>query len=496
LKKLKIKKKQLKTTQLIDSKLFSCYDTPIMKQRIIAISILIIGLAIGYFVYASEPKLRENGVLPTMSSSTTGFLSSHPFRLGLDLAGGTRLVYKADVSGVQGSTPDAMNALRDVIERRVNLFGVGEPLVQTEKSNLTGEERLSVELPGITDIDTAVQMIGQTPTLEFKTTRGDESKKQIIAARTAFIEAQKSGEKVELTPLLLEDPEYVPTGLTGGYLKKSQVVFNEQNQPEVSLQFNEEGTRLFADITKENVGKQVAIYLDGSAISAPTVNSVITGGTAVIQGNFTVAEAKTLVGRLNSGALPVPITLIGTEQVGPTLGAAAVEAGVKAAVAGLLLVSLFLIIWYRLPGLVAVVALALYVFVMLALFKLIPVTLTAAGIAGFIISIGLAVDANVLIFERMKEERRKNNSLADITATGFSRAWTSIRDSNISSLITALILFLFGASVVKGFALTFGLGVLTSMLSAIIVTRILLLALVQKSHSKTMKFLFGNGFTK
>ncbi len=279
-------------------------------------------------------------------------------------------------------------------------------------------------------------------------------------------------------------------------MKKSQVVFNAQNQPEVSLQFDEEGTRLFADITKENLGKQVAIYLDGSAISAPTVNSVITGGEAVIQGNFTVAEAKQLVGRLNSGALPVPISLIGTEQVGPTLGSAAVQAGVDAALAGLLLVSLFLIFWYRLPGLIAVIALTLYVFVMLALFKLVPVTLTAAGIAGFIISIGLAVDANVLIFERMKEERRKGNTLADITQTGFTRAWSSIRDSNISSLITAAILFMFGASVVKGFALTFGLGVLTSMLSAIVVSRILLLAIVHKSKSKTMRFLFGNGFAK
>jgi preprotein translocase subunit SecD len=202
------------------------------------------------------------------------------------------------------------------------------------------------------------------------------------------------------------------------------------------------------------------------------------------------------VGRLNSGALPVPITLIGTEQVGPTLGAAAVDAGVRAALIGLLFVSLFLIIWYRLPGLVAVVALGMYVAVMLALFKLIPVTLTAAGIAGFIISIGLAVDANVLIFERMKEEMRKSKNLLDITTTGFARAWTSIRDSNISSLITAVILFMFGASVVKGFALTFGLGVLVSMISAIVVTRILLLAIVHKSKSKTMRFLFGSGFTK
>jgi protein-export membrane protein SecD len=389
-----------------------------------------------------------------------------------------------------------MDALRDVIERRVNLFGVGEPVVQTEKSSIADEQRLSVELPGVTNIDTAVQMIGQTPTLEFKTVRDADSKAKIIEARQVYLEQQKNGEKAEITPLLLEDPEYMSTGLTGKYLKKSQVVFNSQNQPEVSLQFNEEGTRLFADITKENIGKPVAIYLDGAPISTPTVNSVITGGTAVIQGNFTPAEAKQLVGRLNSGALPVPITLIGTQSIGPSLGGEAAQAGVHAALIGLLLVAIFLIFWYRLPGLLAVLALLVYIAIMLTIFKLLPVTLTVAGIAGFIISIGLAVDANVLIFERMKEQIRTGASLTDVTQTGFARAWTSIRDSNISSLITATILFMFGTSVVKGFALTFGLGVLVSMLSAIVISRVLLLAVAKSSKSKTIRFLFGNGLTK
>ncbi len=463
-----------------------------MKQRIIALAILIFGALLGYFVYMSEPTLSKID----SSASSTSFISSKPFKLGLDLAGGTRLVYKADISNVQGSTPDAMNALRDVIERRVNLFGVGEPVVQTEKSSLANEERLSVELPGITNIDQAVQMIGQTPTLEFKTVRDEESKAKIMAAREKFLSAQQAGGNAEITPELLEDPEFVSTGLTGRYLKKSQVVFNEQNQPEVSMQFNDEGSKLFEDITRENIGKPVAIYLDGSPVSVPTVNGVISGGQAVIQGDFTVAEAKQLVGRLNSGALPVPITLIGTEQVGPSLGANAVDAGVRAALLGLALVSLFIVLWYRLPGVIAVVSLSIYVVVMLTLFKIIPVTLTSAGIAGFIISVGLAVDANVLIFERMKEERKKGVPLGDVTKTGFARAWTSIRDSNISSLITAAILFMFGTSVVKGFALVFGLGVLVSMISAIIVSRILLLAIVDKSSSKTMRFLFGNGLSK
>lgn len=472
-----------------------------MKHRIIAVTILIFGFALGYFVYASEPKLRESGFLPSSilgtSTSSDTFINSHPFKLGLDLAGGTRLVYKADLTQVKSAEAgSSMDALRDVIERRVNLFGVGEPVVQTQKSSIANEERLSVELPGITDIDQAVQMIGQTPTLEFKTTRDEESKAKIALARTAFVEAQKTGKTVEITPELLEDPDFVSTGLTGKYLKKSQVVFNEQGQAEVSLQFDEEGSRLFADITKENIGKSVAIYLDGAPISIPVVNSVITGGQAVIQGNFTPVEAKTLVGRLNSGALPVPITLIGTQSIGPSLGGEATEAGVKAAAVSLLLIALFLIFWYRLPGALAVVALLVYIAIMLTIFKLLPVTLTVAGIAGFIISIGLAVDANVLIFERMKEQIRTGANLVDVTQTGFARAWTSIRDSNISSLLTATILFMFGTSVVKGFALTFGLGVLISMLSAIIISRVLLLSVAQGSKSKTMRFLFGNGLTK
>lgn len=474
------------------------------KYRIIASLILATGILLSYFVYSSEPQLKKSGLLPanllSTSTSTKGFFAPHPFKLGLDLAGGTRLVYKADLAEIKSSeTKTSMDALRDVIERRVNLFGVGEPVVQTEKSSIANEERLSVELPGITNIDQAVQMIGQTPTLEFKIARDDESKAKIAKARADFIEAQKNPNKDEpvlITEELLQDPNFVSTGLTGKYLKKSQVVFNEQSQPEVSIQFDDEGTRLFADITKENIGKTVAIYLDDAPISTPTVNSIITGGQAVIQGNFTPQEAKQLVGRLNSGALPVPITLIGTQSIGPSLGAQAVQAGAEAALAGFALIALFLIVWYRLPGLLAVIALMIYVAIMLTIFKLLPVTLTVAGIAGFIISIGLAVDANVLIFERMKEQIRTGASLVDSTQTGFTRAWTSIRDSNISSLITASILFTLGASVVKGFALTFGIGVIVSMLSAIVISRVLLLSIAVNSKSKTMRFLFGNGLTK
>jgi len=229
---------------------------------------------------------------------------------------------------------------------------------------------------------------------------------------------------------------------------------------------------------------------------APVVKEEIPSGTAEISGNFTPTEAKQLVGRLNSGALPVPITLLSRQTIGAILGSNAVHAGVKAAIIGFLIIALFLILWYRLPGLIAVLALSIYVSIILSLFKLMPVTLTAAGIAGFIISIGIAVDANVLIFERVKEELRSGRTISDAVSTGFSRAWFSIRDSNISSIITAIILFWFGTSLIKGFALTLGMGVLVSMLSAITITRIFLYTIEFVGEGKVARFLFSSGLSK
>ena len=264
----------------------------------------------------------------------------------------------------------------------------------------------------------------------------------------------------------------------------------------MGLQFNKNGGDLFAKITKENVDKTVAIYLDNSPISTPVVREEITNGKAEISGNFNPKEAKTLVGRLNSGALPVPIELIGTQSIGAPLGEKALAGGVKAGVIGLLLVALFLVIWYRLPGVIAVVALAIYVVIMLAIFKLIPITLTAAGIAGFILSVGMAVDANILVAERTKEELRRGREVSDAIREGFARAWFSIRDSNISSIITGVILFWFGTSLVQGFALTFVLGVLISMFSAITVTRTFLFSLGVTKKNPLVSFLFSSGFRK
>lgn len=450
-----------------------------IKRRFWAIILLLVSFAIGYFVY-----------------STQGPTSNFKFKLGLDLNGGTELVYKADLSKAT-STPaelkSSMETLRDVIERRVNIFGVSEPVVRVERIGFTGadsEQQLIVELPGVTDIDKAVAMIGATPSLEFRLVASDTEalSKQITASST-------SEEKQAITDKMFEY-----TGLTGRLLKKSALEFNNTTgEAMVSLQFNSEGADLFAKITKENVGRKLAIFLDGDMKSMPNIKEEIDGGNAVISGSFSgsagVKEARTLVNNLNLGALPVPIQLISTQTIGASLGGEAVKASLDAGVWAFLIIALFLIIYYRLPGLLAVVALLIYTVINLALFKLIPVTLTAAGIAGFILSVGMAVDANILIFERMKEELKRGRELGDAVTEGFHRAWTSIRDSNTSSMITAVILYMFSStSVVKGFALVFFIGVAVSMFTAITASRTLLLVIKHDNAGRILKFLFGGKF--
>lgn len=438
------------------------------KTRITAATLFLVLAFIGYFVYASEVK----------KDSVFG---RFPFKLGLDLAGGTELVYKADVSKISsGDIKDSMSSLRDVIERRVNIFGVSEPIVQTEDSSaLAGEEehRLVVELPGVTDIDKAIKMIGETPLLEFKLLKDNAE------------------ETLKNNPNAPADEVFVSTALTGRFLDKAQLDFEPTSgQPLVSLSFNSEGKDLFAKITSQNVGKVLAIFLDGKAISSPVIREEIRDGKAQISGQFTPEEARILVRNLNYGALPVPISLVGTQTIGPSLGEAAFHAGIKAGLLGFILVVIFLVLWYRLPGVIASISLVMYIILSLAVFKLIPVTLTAAGLAGFILSIGMAVDANILIFERMREELARGRHLAESMKEGFHRAWLSIRDSNISSLITALVLFWLGTSSVKGFALTLGLGVLISMFTAISVSRTFLYSIAPKNEGKLSRFLFSSGF--
>ena len=396
-----------------------------------------------------------------------------PFKLGLDLQGGTHLVYEADLSNITSEDyMDSMQGVRDVIERRINLFGVAEPVVQINK--VGSHHRLIVELAGIKDAHQAIEMIGQTPSLDFREEKNKEETNTILDKQKSAFEKLQQG--IELNTeeeiILMEDAYFKPTILTGRYLKGADLQFDQQTyQAQVSLEFNSEGSKLFEDLTRSNVGKRIAIYLDGSPISAPTVQEAISGGKAQITGDFSLDEAKELVQRLNAGALPVPIDLINQQTIGASLGSISLEKSLKAGIFGFLAILLFIIFYYRLPGLIASLALIIYIVLILAIFKLIPVTLTLSGIAGVILSIGMAVDANVLIFERFKEEFKSGKSLSGSIDEGFRRAWPAIRDGNISTLLTCIILFIFATGLVKGFALTLGIGILISMLSAIVITK-------------------------
>ncbi|NCB20445.1 MAG: hypothetical protein EOM88_00775 [Clostridia bacterium] len=543
------------------------------------------------------------------------------FILGLDLQGGTQLVYEADVASIpEADRLGALNGVRDIIERRVNVAGVSEPLVQINRT-LSGDYRIIAELAGIKDVDEAIRLIGETPLLEFKEQSFSEQEistevnqeaiifnEQIEAKSKEALDLLKNGAnfnelsskyqadysrreditlssdpelveallKVELgnfvdEPVLLAnglkilklidiksianpfdadtnetqkkvysaeilsfplqdtsailnlDDSWVNTELSGKNLDKAILQFNPQNgTPEVSLQFDSEGSKMFADITERNIGAPVAIFLDGYAISVPTVNERIPDGKAVISGQFNVQEAKLLVQRLNTGALPVPIHLVGQQTVGASLGQKSIINSVNAGLFGLLLVALFMLIFYRLPGLAAIVSLSIYSITVLTIFKSAPiwlallfiallvflfinifdhlnifdgalsalfflvilaflvyyanqpVTLTLAGITGFILSIGMAVDANILIFERMKEELRLGAPLDAALDNGFKRAWPSIRDGNITTILTCLVLMSFGTGLIKGFGATLFIGVSISMFSSIVITYILL----------------------
>lgn len=431
------------------------------KHILISLVLVVAFALLGYFVVRGD-----------------GIGGRFPFRFGLDLVGGTELIYRAETSNIE-NVSDAMQSLKEVIERRVNIFGVSEPLVQTESAGLISgnrDERLIVELPGVTDIELAVALIGKTPVLEFRLAK--ENSQQIL----------------EENPDATLDEVFERTGLSGRYLSKARVEFDPTTGvPLVGLEFDKEGGALFAKITREHKNEILAIVLDGKVISAPVIIDEISDGKAQITGSFTPAEAKDLVRNLNYGALPVPIELATSKTIGATLGEQALQSGVRAGIIGFIILTIFMVLWYRLPGIVASVALIMYVIFSLAIFKLIPVTLTAAGLAGFILSVGMAVDANILIFERTKEELKKGKDIYEAIKDGFARAWLSIRDSNISSIITAFILFWLGTSAVKGFALTLGIGVIVSMLTAITVSRTLLLAIAPGKMTPLKKFLFSNG---
>ena len=374
-------------------------------------------------------------------------------KLGLDLEGGTSLTLRANVSDIaQADRGKALDAAKEVLSRRVNFFGVAEPIIQTSR---VGEDyRIIVELPGVTNIEEAKQLVGQTAKLEFR----EFADPNTPAGTMPTLENTKST-GISGKDLKSASPDFQDTAATG-----------ERGGPVVKFTLKSDSANKFREATKRLIGKPLIIFLDDIPISAPTVQSEI-GGEGQITG-LTAEESKTLSIQLSAGALPVKkIDIISEKTIGPTLGKTSIDRSIIAGVVGIFVIAAFMMVYYGLPGILAVGALFLYILFVLALFKLIPVTLTLAGIAGFILSIGMAVDANILIFERMKEELRVGRNRAQAIEIGFTRAWTSIRDSNISSLITCAILIQFGTGTVRGFAIVLAIGILISMFTAIIVTR-------------------------
>jgi len=366
-----------------------------------------------------------------------------PTKLGLDLIGGSRLVLEAQKTPqIQKITPDMMDSLQYAIEKRVNAIGVAETVVQR-----VGENRLIVEIPSISDPQKAKEYLGETASLEFK--------------------EQKTG--------FNSQPVWVSTGLSGKDIRKASIGSDSTTgEWKVDIEFNDSGTKKFAELTQRLVGKPMAIFFNGELQSAPVINEPILGGRAQItggQGGFQFDEAKKMVDLINAGALPVPATIIEENSIGPTLGLDSIEKSKVAGIVGLSLVMIFMLAYYRMPGIIADIALILYSIFVFAIFKIIPVTLTLAGIAGFILSIGMAVDANILIFERTKEELKAGRTLFTAINSGFDRAFTSIFDSNMTTIITCTILYMLGTSIIKGFALTLAIGVIVSMFTAITVTK-------------------------
>lgn len=404
------------------------------RTTLILLLIILLALAAAVFVF---PKGIGGKVLP--------------WRLGLDLVGGSYLVYEVDMSGVEsGDRSSVFGGLRDVMERRVNAFGVSEPRVTTAR---VGESyQLIVELAGIKDVEEAIRQIGRTALLDFR---------EVVP--------KGEGEAAEA--------EFLPTQLTGRYLRKAQVASDPTtNIPVILIDFDSEGAMIFGELTGRLIGRPLAIFLDGELISVPTVQEQITGGSAQITGQFGLKEAQRLVSLFNAGALPAPIGLISQQTIGATLGLNSLNKAIIAGILGAAAIIVFMVWYYRRLGVVAAIALLFYTAFTMAIFKLFGITMTLAGIAGFILSIGMAVDANILIFSRRKEELAKGVAERGAIEEGFRRAWPSIRDSNITTMITSVILYYLTSSFVRGFAMALFIGVVVSIFSAITVTRIILRA--------------------
>lgn len=383
-------------------------------------------------------------------------LGNLEIKLGLDLKGGSHLVFEANTKGIkQEDLAESLEATRDIIERRVNFFGVSEPSIQTVKSG--SNYKIEVDLPGITNVKDAIDKIGKTAQLTFKET----SSKVNIATSSGFV-------AFDSKPLL-----------TGKDVKKASVsIDSTSGKPQVSLEFTSEGNKKFAEATKRNVGKVIGIFLDDITLTTPVVQQEILDGNAVINGSFTTDEAKKLAQEINGGALPIPIKLASQKNVGPSLGAEEISKSIIAGVIGLSAVLIFMVVYYGKMGLIADLALVIYGFLALAIFKVFNVVLTLSGVAGFLLSIGMAVDSNILIFERIKEELRKKNSMDIAIKIGFGRAIDAIKDANFTTLIVAFILFnplnwgfLPQFGLVRGFALTLIIGVGTSLFTGVFITK-------------------------
>ncbi|HEX9043413.1 MAG TPA: protein translocase subunit SecD [Candidatus Limnocylindrales bacterium] len=438
-------------------------------RRLAPILIVVIGLAA--LVLDFWPNLN----LPAFADPNGGTRKVET-RLGLDLQGGLRAEYQALPAGGKTPGPSDLETIRNIVERRVNSTGVAEPVVQTQ-----GTDRIVVELPGVTDTEAIRKLVGTTGRLDF-----------VPLPASVYGTGSAPGKQQAVQGQPLPTPEQ-PL-FAGDQIASANPGTDDKGARAVAFTLKDQGSKLFGDYTSKHVGEFFAIVLDGTVVSAPVIQSAITGGSGIITGGgpggFSVTEMNSLITVLRYGSLPFPIRELSSSNISATLGKDFLTQTLLGGAIGILLVLLFMLFYYRLPGLIADGALLYYALVVLAVFRLIPVTLTLAGIAGFVLSVGMAVDANILIFERTKEELRVGKSLPSAIEAGFSRAWNSILDSNVSSLITAGILFWFGSSTIRGFALVLIIGVLTSMFTAITVTRTILRYVVKQDAARKA-WLFG-----
>lgn len=453
-----------------------------MKRKYIA---LILFLFLIFFCYILTFPAGFNRKIEFISEKTSlniPRLEEKGFVFGLDLQGGAYLLYQADFEGVPaGEKIQRMEGLRNLIERRVDLYGIAESSVQIRG------ERLVVEIPGAHDLDKAIDIIGETPFLDFREISSEivemqeEKLKEVaeyLGKDVDNLTIQEilsiEGGEIENLEIIFEDP-YQKTDLTGRHLENARVSMHPVTQdPLILLTFNKEGALLFEEITARNVSKPLATFLDDVLLQEATVQEKISGGEAQITGGFSVEEAYNVARDLRIGALPVPIELVSQQSIGPALGEDSLAVSLRAGMLGMLLVAAFMIFAYRLPGVISILSLLTYVLFVVFLFKVIPVTLTLSGIAGFILSIGMAIDANILIIARMREEMKEGNSVLKSIENGYKRAWSSIRDGNVTTLMVAIILFFITTSFVRGFAITLILGILVSLFSAMIINRLLL----------------------